>query len=56
MGTVLIEKDGKKVAEMEIQSPREIPRAGLCTTIKRVTKGVLFFPEDARAPEEERAG
>ncbi|MFO7289424.1 D-alanyl-D-alanine carboxypeptidase (penicillin-binding protein 5/6) [Planifilum fulgidum] len=56
LGTVLIEKDGKKVAEMEIQSPREIPRAGLWTTIKRVTKGVLFFPEDARAPEEERAG
>jgi D-alanyl-D-alanine carboxypeptidase (penicillin-binding protein 5/6) len=56
MGTVRIEKDGKTVAEMDLRSPRDIPRAGLWTTIKRVTKGVLFYPEDAKAPEEEKAG
>lgn len=52
MGVVRIEKDGKTVAEMEIKSPRDIPRASLWTTIKRVTKKALFYPEDAKAPEE----
>ena len=56
LGTVRIEKEGKKVAEMEIRSPQEIPRAGLWTTIKRVMKGVFFYPEDARVPEGGKAG
>lgn len=56
LGTVRIEKEGEKVAEMEIRSPQEIPRAGLWTTIKRVMKGVFFYPEDARVPEGGKAG
>ncbi|GGE10825.1 D-alanyl-D-alanine carboxypeptidase DacF [Marinithermofilum abyssi] len=52
IGEVLLEKQGKRIAEMKLAAPRDVQRAGLWTLMKRTTKSFFFFPEEAKALEQ----
>ncbi|MFC4078161.1 D-alanyl-D-alanine carboxypeptidase family protein [Salinithrix halophila] len=52
LGRILVEKEGKELARMDLTAARDIPRADWWTLTKRTMKKMLFLPEDAEPSEE----